>query len=106
MRGLRSFIQWTHPRVQFFEASNANITFPDAQEPLFLHWGPGEPTIRQACTRADKQKAIQQQQDEQQARWDAMLEQWQQKTGGDGPESPFVTVSYEDSHMKVGISRK
>jgi hypothetical protein len=92
--------------VQFFEASNANITFPDAQEPLFLHWGPGEPTIRQACTRADKQKAIQQQQDEQQARWDAMLEQWQQKTGGDGPESPFVTVSYEDSHMKVDISRK
>jgi hypothetical protein len=91
--------------MQFLEASNANITLPEAQEPLFLHWGQNEPTIRQTCTRADKKKAIKQQQEEQQARWDAMVEQWLQKTGGNGPESPFVTVSYEDSNMNVGLSR-
>lgn len=101
--GLRSFIPFTHPRVHFTEGHSAHITLPEPQEPLYLQHKQEKPTIRQKYRQHDTLQAKRLKQEQQQARWDALVLRWQKQHGVAGPETPFVTVSYEDNYMKVRI---
>lgn len=105
LQGLRPFIQWEHPRVRVAEAKPATITLPPCTKaPIILQRRQARATMKQKI-RQDQQYHIKlAQQAKQQAWLDAAVKKWCRKHGQDGPQTPFVTVSYEDKYTKVSAS--
>jgi hypothetical protein len=106
LSGLKSFIQWTHPCIRMSEAKPALINLPPCtKDPILLGFKQGAVTEKQKIQRAEQHRANLQQRQQRQAKLDAAVQRWRDKSSSwqGGPDSPFVMVSYEDSYTKVGL---
>lgn len=103
LQGIKSFIQWQHPCVRVMEAKPATITLPPCvKDPIRLQSRQDEPTLKQKLRQERKHKVKEEQHDRQQAWLDETTNKLCSKYGKDGPDSPWITVSYEDKYTKVG----
>lgn len=106
LQGIRSFIPWTHPCIRMTEAQPALIRLPPCSKPRIRLQGiQTAPTTRQKLRRDAQHQAAQQHHKHQQGRLQAAVQRWPKKQQArglqDGPESPFVMLSYADKYTKV-----
>jgi hypothetical protein len=106
LQGIRPFISWTHPCIRLTEAQPSLIRLPPCTKPRIRLQGiQRAPTARQKLRRDAQHQAARQRHAREQGRLDAAVRRWRQKQQArgvqDGPESPFVMLSYADKYTKV-----